>query len=385
MDEELQHKVAERVKNTDGDKLIRAANRMDTAYDEFWKARGRLRGVKSDSYGFWDSASGRSFRAHAETVEEAVGEVSGALTLMSTKLRAHGELANSTSDALGRLARATYRGEPMSGSDSDVEGMLQTFLDSEQELTGDLWSYGALAPGGIPLPQPPPRPPGNWKTFLFGDSYPGGWYWMGANGQPSGGHSYLGDYEGPDEFDPDNPIYGYDEWGNLVPAYQAGMPVPMEVQEANVAGPLIRLLGKIAGKGARAAGRAAPSGARAISSSPDDLANLIRGSYGWRPSHIDRHIREWYRLADDAPVPPWMKDEFLDMVVTAGTRQGKVFQWSLRGQSGTQPTYSVLRYHNGRWMVSQYYANGARAGEFATAFEVQGRQLARMLQQAGIR
>lgn len=378
MDEELQSKVAERVKNTDGDRLIRAANKMDTAYDAFWKARGRLQGVVTDSYTFWDSASGRSFRGHAETVEEAVGEVGGALSIMSDKLRAHGKLANSTSDELGRMARATYRGEPMSGTDADVEGLLQAFLDSEQELTHDLWTYGALAPGGIPIPQPPPRPPGNWKTFLFGDGYPPGWYWMGANGDPAMGG--LGDYQDPGGFDPDNPLYGYDEWGNLVPAYQAGMPVPMEIKEAGVGGALARLLG-MAARGARAA----PSGARAIGSSADDLTNLVRGSYGWRSSHIDRHIREWYRLADDAPVPQWMKDEFLEMVVTAGTRQGKVFQWSLRGQAGAQPTYSVLRYHNGRWMVSQYYATGARAGEFATAFEVQGRQLARMLQQAAIR
>ena len=122
-----------------------------------------------------------------------------------------------------------------------------------------------------------------------------------------------------------------------------------------------------------------------IAQNADDLAALVRGSYGWRASHIDRHIREWYRLADDAPVQPWMREEFLDMVVQSGIKQGKVFQWSLRGESGAQPTYSVLRYTNGRWLVSQYYANGARAGEFATAFEPTARQLARMLQQASIR
>ena len=236
---------------------------------------------------------------------------------------------------------------------------------------------GAAAPGGIPLPEPPPRPPATWKTFLFGDGYPAGWYWVDADG---GMPRYDLRSDVPfDQYDPEHPVYGYDEWGRLVPAYRAPMPLPIEIQEAGVGGGLLRLLARVA--------KVAPSGARAIAPEADELATLVRGSYGWRPGHIDKHIREWYHLGKDAPVEPWMKDEFLSMVVRAGTSQGKVFRWTLRGEEGLQPTYAVLRYEQsaGRWMISQYYAEGARAGEFATAFAPTARQLARMLQEAAIR
>lgn len=378
VDSETEGIVLSRMNHADGDGLIRAAKGMDTAYEEFWKARGRVAGVRTDLVDHWDSASGRRLLDYLETVENALAEVGGALSIMAEKLRAHGQVINTTRDTVRDLVVQGYQ-DPLSVTDSDLDAPLQDFLDSERALTTDLWTYGALAPGAIPLPEPPPRPPGDWKTFIFGDGYPAGWYWLGPDGEFPDDHQW-GDNPDLGAFDPDNPLYGYDEWGNLVPAYQAAMPVPMEIQEASIGSGLLKLLGRAA-KGAGVA----PSGARAIAQNADDLAALVRGSYGWRPSHIDRHIREWYRLADDAPVQPWMRDEFLDMVVQSGVRQGKVFQWSLRGEAGMQPTYSVLRYQNGRWLVSQYYANGSRAGEFATAFEPTARQLARMLQQAAIR
>lgn len=364
MDSETEAIVARHLSHADGDGLISAADGMDTAYDQFWNARGRVAGVRTDLVNQWDSASGRSMLDYLETVDGALAQVGAQLSIMAEKLRAHGRLINTTRANVRDLVVRKYQ-DPFSVSESEIEAQLQSFHDSERELTTDLWTYGALAPGGIPLPEPPPRPPGDWKTFLFGDGYPAGWYWLGEDGKPAG---------------PDEPLYGYDEWGNLVPAYQAAMPVPMYIQEAGIGSGLLKLLGKAA-KGAGATA----SGARAIAQNADDLAALVRGSYGWRASHIDRHIREWYRLADDAPVQPWMRDEYLDLIVQSGIKQGKVFQWSLRGESGAQSTYSVLRYTNGRWLVSQYYANGSRAGEFATAFEPTARQLARMLQQAAIR
>jgi|GEM_PF-7068151 len=380
MDSETEAIILARINHADGDGLIRAADGMDTAYDRFWHARGRVAGVRVDLVDQWDSASGRTMLDYLETVDDALAQVGGQLSLISEKLRAHGRLINTTRASLRDLLVQGYQ-DPFSVSGSDIEVLLQGFLDSERALTTDLWAYGALAPGGIPLPEPPPRPPGDWKTFLFGDGYPAGWYWLGADGEHPDPDDYgFGEDFDPGAFDPEHPLYGYDEWGNLVPAYQAAMPVPLHIQEASIGSGLLKLLGKAA-KGAGATS----SGARAIAQNADDLAALVRGSYGWRPSHIDRHIREWYRLADDAPVQPWMRDEYLDLVVQAGIKQGKVFQWSLRGESGAQSTYSVLRYTNGRWLVSQYYANGARAGEFATAFEPTARQLARMLQQAAIR
>jgi hypothetical protein len=378
MDPEVQKIVVSRLNHADGDDLIRAANGMDAAYERFWKVRGRVAGVRVDLINEWDSASGRTMLDYLEKVDGALAEVGGALTIMAEKLRAHGRVINTTRESLSDLLVEGYK-QPGTVSGYDIDAVLQDFHDSEKALTKDLWTYGALAPGGIPLPEPPPRPPGDWKTFLFGDGYPAGWYWLGRDGEAAG-PGYLGDDYEPGSFDPNKPVYGYDEWGNLVPGYQAAMPVPIEVQEAGIGSGLAKLLSKAA-RGARVS----PSAARAIGESADDLSALVRGSYGWRPAHIDRHIREWYRLNPNAEVQPWMRDEFLEMIVKAGTRQGKVFQWSLRGQAGQQPTYSVLRYQNGRWLVSQYYANGERAGEFATAFEPTARQLAQMLQQAAIR
>lgn len=376
MDSELSDKVLGHLSNTDGEALVRVAQQFDTAYDRFWAARGRVAGVRADLVEAWDSASGRSIRDFLETVEEGLSQVGATISLVADHLRPHGQLATTTRDDVRQYVLGNYT-DPFSVPTSEYDGALYSFMLSEQELTTSLWNCGAIAPGGIPLPEPPPRPPGSWKTFLFGDGYPTGWTWEGGDG-PDGF-----DVDFPfSEFDPDNPFFGYDEWGNRVPAYQAAMPIPMDPpQEAGVGG-ILKLLAK-AGKGAGVTA----SGARVIAKSADDLAALVRGSYGWRASHIDRHIREWYRLADDAPVPTWMRDEYLRMIVESGTKQGKVFQWSLRGEAGAQPTYSVLRYDqsSGRWLVSQYYSSGSRIGEFATAFQPTARQLARMLQQSAIR
>lgn len=379
LDDALRERVAARLSNTDETQLLRAADGLQAAYDHFRDARGRVAGVRYDLVREWDSASGRAMLTYLDTVEDALARAGGALSAMADRLRDHGRTAGAAREQVRTVAVEAYM-DPLSASTDDLDGPLQAFLTSEQTLTDALWSHGAAAPGGIPLPEPPPRPPATWKTFLFGDGYPAGWYWVDADGGMP--RFDLGSDVPFDRFDPEHPVYGYDEWGRLVPAYRAGMPLPIEIQEAGVGSGLVKLLG-LAAKAARVA----PSGARAIAPAADDLATIVRGSYGWRPAHIDRHIREWYRLGKDAPVETWMRDEYLSMVVQAGTKQGKVFTWTLRGEEGLQETYAVLRYEQsaGRWMVSQYYTAGSRAGEFATAFEPTARQLARMLQQAAVR
>lgn len=368
MDSETEAVVLAHLQATDGPTLARAATGMSEAYDALWRLRGRIAGLRVDTITSWDSASGESVRGHLETIEGALASLGGQLSLMSEKVRAHAALVEPTREDVRAEILRSYTEGPSLDATEDVGYLLYPFHESEKALTEALWEYGALAPGEIPLPEPPPRPDGDWKTFLLGDDFPDYWFWVDEDGDPLG----------PDDDAP----YGYDEWGELVPAYQAAMPVPGQYQEAGIpVGPLLRMLTR-AGK----LGGAAASGARAIAPSADDLAALVRSSYGWRSSHIDRHIREWYRLADDAPVQPWMRDEYLRLVVESGTRQGKVFQWSLRGEQGAQPTASVLRYDQAsrRWLVSQYYLGGERAGEFATAFAPTARQLARMLQQSAI-
>ena len=374
--------MAARLADTDETLLIRAADGLQAADDHFRDARGRVAGVRVDLVSEWDSASGRAMLTHLDTVDDALSRAGEALSLMADQLREYGHLAGETREQVSAAAVEAYM-NPLPASTADLNAALQSFLSAEQALTDTLWSQGAAAPGGIPLPEPPPRPPRTWKTFVFGDDYPAGWYWADESGlqssilqQPS---------ELPEQFDPEHPVYGYDEWGRLVPAYRAAMPLPAEVIEASAGGMLLRVLA-LAARAARAA-RVTPSGARAIAPAADDLTSIVRGSYGWRPAHIDVHIREWYRLPRNARVEPWMRDEYLSMIVQAGTKQGKVFTWTLRGETGAQQTYAILRYEQsaGRWLVSQYYASGSRAGQFATAFEPTARQLARMLQQTAVR
>ncbi|UMG94226.1 hypothetical protein [Nocardioides sp. TF02-7] len=225
MDDETAEIVLARMNHADGDDLIRAANGMDTAYERFWNVRGRIAGVRTDLVDQWDSDSGRTMLDYLETVEQALAEVGGALTIMADKLRAHGKVINTARDTVRDLVIQGYQ-DPLSVTDSDLDAPLQDFLDSERALTTDLWTYGALAPGGIPLPEPPPRPPGDWKTFIFGDGYPAGWYWLGADGKYPDLDDYdFGDDYDPGTYDPDNPLYGYDEWGQPgagVPGSDAG-------------------------------------------------------------------------------------------------------------------------------------------------------------------
>jgi hypothetical protein len=114
--------------------------------------------------------------------------------------------------------------------------------------------------------------------------------------------------------------------------------------------------------------------------------DVVKGSYGWRDGHIDRHVREFYNLPKGADVPPYMKDEFAKVVQAAGANSGKVFRWTLppgEGETERQATYAIIYRdpNTKKWLAVQFYQSGPRAGEFATAFEPTPSQMNRMLQE----
>jgi hypothetical protein len=99
----------------------------------------------------------------------------------------------------------------------------------------------------------------------------------------------------------------------------------------------------------------------------------VTSSHGWRPGHIERHIREYYNLPPGADVPPWMRTEFTRLVRDAGANSGKVFRWS----TGDSPTNAII-YRDPttkKWIAVQFHQTGPRAGEH----EVHARRLAQRL------
>lgn len=346
MNAATQEAVLHHVNGTNALNLERAAANLDVAYDALWRLRGRIAGLRVDTISTWDSESGRSIRSRLETIEATMAQMGGQLSLVADRLHAHAAQTTTTHDEAEAEAVRAFQ-EPGYDLTASMARILPPFQDSVRAFTESLWEHGALVPGAIPLPQGP---------------------WVDSNGGVA---------------EPGEIPYGRDEWGNLVPAYQAVEPALVRAEPIESGVPIGALLRWLFQGGRR--GAAAGAG-RAVAPTADDLAALVKSSYGWRAAHIDRHIREWYRLADDAPVQPWMREEFLKLVVDSGMKQGKVFRWSLRGEQGAQPTSSVLRFDQstGRWLVSQYYLAGERAGEFATAFEPTARQLARMLQQSAM-
>ena len=103
---------------------------------------------------------------------------------------------------------------------------------------------------------------------------------------------------------------------------------------------------------------------------------------------MDRHLREFYHLGKAAVTEPWQRAEFLRIISAAGATQGKVFTWRVPStQGGTQATYAVLYNDPGtkRWVVVQFYKEGKRAREFATAFMPTEAQKAAMLEEIAIK
>lgn len=284
-------------------------------------------------------------------VAEALTEMAGVLDHLGAAVQeARAELAT-----FDRIMAEAYMGT--AGSEAaeiarlHLERAEHTYHDAERRVRAILWELGDSAPVAPP-PEPPlpivPKPPW-WRSVLFGSS--GFYAWRRGK---------------------DGRLQGFDEDGMLVPAHR-GHAGWVELKQGGFGG-LWRLIPGI-GKRLKVVGPTA-SLRQLTKTFADDIARC----YGWRAAHIDRHIREWYGLREGAPVPAWMKAEFLNKVATAAARSGKV----IPGRLGGEATHAVLHFDQvtKRFLVVHFHARGRYAGQFATAFRPTPAQVDALLRQA---
>jgi uncharacterized protein YukE len=362
-----------RIERTDHEALRASANAFDTAAEAFANVRGRMNGVILDTHQMWDSTAGRSFGVHSQEVLRGLGDVGYTLGFLGRNLRDHAKVVEDAKIALPSLRKGPPE-RPYLTTDialaTIMERLAEVFHDSEIKVKKAFFSWGAQAPGKLPIPGlPPPEKLSWWEGLLFG---PGpAPTWVTKDGDPwLGPGSPLQYPPGSEAERAQGEPYGYDEDGNLVPAWQAAYPDEYYPFQENGGGAIFRWVLR-AGRGARGAQNA------------DEFMDTVRASHGWRDGHINVHIREYYNLPRGADVPQWMRDEFTRLVRAAGENSGKVFRWDLRGTAGNQATNTIIYRdpNTKKWIAVQFYQNGPRAGEFATAFEPTPAQLNAMLRQ----
>jgi hypothetical protein len=217
------------------------------------------------------------------------------------------------------------------------------------------------------VPDLPIRPEPSWWDALFG---PGPeWTWLDAEGNALPmGHSGEGGY-------------GYDEDGNLVPVHRAAYPEEhyYALQSGIPLGAIFRFL------------RRTPGGPWGVQNG-DEFVDSVTKSKGWwgnrwpdqpeAPAHRNRHIREFFNLPPGDP-PGWATAAYLKVIRAAGEQAGKVFRWDVQGQ----PTNAIL-YRDPdtqKWLVVQFYRDPPFAGQYASSFTPNPRQLNQMLQQNALK
>ena len=224
------------------------------------------------------------------------------------------------------------------------------YHDTERMIRAILWELGDSAPVGRP-PDPllPIIPRQSWWERLLVGS-PGFYSWRKG---------------------PDGKLLGLDEDGQPVPAHQ-GRAHFAETKQGGFGG-LFRSITRI--------GRRLKVGPGAsLSDLTQAFSDDIVKAWAWRPGHINRHIREWFNLSDDAPIAPWMHDEFLRKVSMTAARSGKV----IPGRLAKKPAHAVLHFdqETKRFLVVYFHASGPRAGEFASAYIPKPHQLDELLRRA---
>jgi hypothetical protein len=348
--------LIDRLKAVDTNTLSATAAKMDDAARELVTAHGKINGLVIAMSAVWH---GKDWQAWREHISSCIGKLEIADEALGAMARALREFVSAVDSARGQADIAGAFAVEVFKDPGDFDARIQaerfvqmaadTYHGAEKRVREDFWRLGDSAPVGKPALPGFPAMPGQswWEGLLFG---PAGFYsWrVGRNGQPM----------------------GYDEDGNLVPAHW-GHPEFVEVQQMGFGG----LLRAIPGLGRRV--RVGPGAS--VKDLTKAFADDIAKSYAWRPDHIGRHIREWYGLPKDAPIPKWMNDEFLSKVATASAASGKVITESTRGG----PMRSVLYFDQTtkRWLLVRYHAEGKYAGQFATAVRPSPAQVDRILRQ----
>jgi hypothetical protein len=324
----------------------------------------------------WSSTAGSAFVAQLTALQQSLATVSPALREAADILRAHARATDDAVQAVQQARVAMLTVAELQATDSDgggddaiaeesrvygqaVQGFahaIEVFHSSEKRAKQVFWDLGARTPAPLPLPALPVAPERSWwQKLIFGDEPPPTW-----ENQPL--HPPVDGWTG---------AIGYDEDGLVVPAYQADVPWTPELLEAGIpVGPILKWLAR--------GGRTM----RTLDEGALIAREAIETSYGFRDSHIDRHIREWYRLGEGEPVPPWMKKEYLDMLGRATARSQRVFAWT----TGDSQTVAAVHFdqETGRWLVVQFHTAGKYAGQFATSFEPTASQLDAMLRQGAV-
>jgi uncharacterized protein YukE len=332
--------IITRIEDTKPDVLRAAAQAFDACEQDLLQVRGRMNGVIADTHQMWDSTAGRSFGNASGTVLKGLGNVGYTMGYVGRNLRAHADAADKARAALQPYRSNAPGPHPYVQSDaikqSKVDAIAHEFHESEVRVRKALYSWGEQAPFGIPIPELPPKSEQAWwKDALFGE--PPDTAWVTADGEPI---AMQNQGAAP---------YGYDEDGNLVPAHQATYPGiydPRGILGVTPGG-IFKFLNRIP----KTTKNPMPV------TNGDEFLEMVHNSQGWRPGHRDRHLREFYNLKPNDPIPDWMRTRYDEVIRKAGEQAPRVFNWKLKGKDGPQPTYAILYKDpdTNKWIALQFY------------------------------
>lgn len=371
-----QAELLSRVEHTDVAGLRAAVRTLRRVAGEYDRVTGQLNGVRAAASNYWRAGSQKSFDSYATRLTGDLSDAAAAMRAMAGQLDGHAEVAEAAQRRLlaaaGLATAGKYASDQTADDSTEQRWALQATTDfhaSEQRVRTRLWALGSDAPGAIPLPTVPPQPQQSWwQAELFPSAF-GAQQWLDRRGVVRPGN--------PRRYDPKHPLFGFDEDGDRVPAYEADPMAQQQIQAGIPLRGIFEVLGLDAGSAA------SEEEATAL------LMRTIKASDGFRDGHINRHIREFYKLPgvgekNPPPPPKWAKDEFLRMLSRSGTASNRVFKYTLKSGVRGQPrnTFAYLSTDpNTQQMIAvQFYADGDALGDFATAFRPTASQLKKMLE-----
>lgn len=362
-----------RIAATDTDQLKAGAATLERAADHCQQLTGRMRGIRAGVPDSWTHGGVEAFLKYSSELIYNLAESANAIRTMAGHLREHAtaaEEARGYAVAAGGLAAAQKYSPHPNGESWDYQtDAIERFHSSEQRVRQALWKFGEIAPGRIPLPQSVPLPK---LTDFWSKIDPpeiGDQYWMDKDLDP---------HPATDVYDERHKLYGYDEDGNLVPAFMAD---PMRQQYVEGGIPIRGILQLL-----RIGGRTFET----VEELSSVLKSEVRASPGFRDAHIDKHIREFYyrgkKPLDELPkselpeVTPAQREEFLDFITQAMMRSEKVHAYRT-GDTQTDAVLFHIRDRN-QWLLVQFRRDN---GAFSTAFEPNPSKLLGLLQKMHIR
>lgn len=346
---------------------VRGLRRTAGEYD---RVAGEMSGIRSAACNYWRAGSQKAFDGYATALTGNLTDAAAAMRAMADALAAH---ARATADAqqavlaASGLANSAKYDPNQTGNDNREQRFaLQAtheFHASEQTARAKLWQLGTDAPGAIPLPTRPPEPKLKWWQSLLAQSPYGPQFWINGKDMP-----LLGN---PHTYDPTHPLYGFDEDGHKVPAYEAD---PMALLEQQGGLPVTGIFKMLH------IDETLETSADAESA----IAQTIVKSDKWSLGRMRKHIREFFRLSGKSSdaVPKWAETEYLRLLCRASLRSDRVFEWDTEGAPTWAFLYNDAETH--QTIVVQFHRSEDSLGQFATAFVPNPEQYAAMLRRKSI-